>query len=171
LFHSVSRKTSQRGVGGADSVASVAGVILVGSQFFHPLKARSALFHSPPVDTRPFAVLIDVLWFRRCLLRLGCSAVTGAWLPRARVFFVLWAARDGHVPYLCRAGWCPGVFLALGGCKGCPVAARVLQAPSPVVFTQTADPALGVFFALDRLYLTACFGFDLVWSLLLSTIL
>jgi hypothetical protein len=45
-------------------------------------------------------------------------------------------------------GGAQGFSLALGGCRGCPVAARVLHAPSPVVFTLTADPAFGVFLLL-----------------------
>jgi hypothetical protein len=54
---------------------------------FSLFEARSALFHSPIVDTRPLAVLIIVLWFRSCLLRPGSSAVIDAWYPRARVFY------------------------------------------------------------------------------------
>jgi hypothetical protein len=134
---------------------------LDGFQFFHSLKARSAPFHSPPVDTLPFSVLIVVLWFRCCLLRPDNSAVTSVWHPRARVFFKLWAARDGHVPYLCRAG-CPGVLIALGGCRvvscGGACAARAISGG----VSSDGRACFGCFFAFNRLYLTVCFRFDLV---------
>jgi hypothetical protein len=58
------------------------------------------MFRRPLVDTRPLALLIVVLWFSRCLLRLESSAVIGAWSSRVRVLYTLWAARYGHVSYL-----------------------------------------------------------------------
>jgi hypothetical protein len=62
-------------------------------QFVSIFEARSALLRRPLVYTRPPTLLVILLW-------LSNSSVNDAWSLRARVFYTLWAARDGHVPLL-----------------------------------------------------------------------
>jgi hypothetical protein len=120
---------------------------------FSSFEARSALFHSPPGDTRPLSMLIVFLWSSRCLLRPGCSAVIGAWKGCSSHF----GRAYGHVSCHSRAGWFPRGFLALGGCWVGPEAARVLHAPSPVGISSVSSSCFGCFFCFYRMYLTVLF--------------
>jgi hypothetical protein len=154
----VDRKTSQRGVGGGDYAVSVAGGSFGWVSIFSSFEARSALFHSPPGDTRPLSMLIVVLWFRRCLLRPGCSAVTGAWFPRARVLFTIWPrvwARFVSLP--CRVvsqGFsCFRWLLGLAPRRRVCCTRRLRW-----VFPPSAAPALGVFLLLQSVFNSFALG-------------
>jgi len=86
-------------------------------RFGHASVFLSAMFCSPLVYMRPPTLLAAILWLSCCLLRPESSSVIGAWSSRARVFYTLWATRDGHIPHLllCLGGaW---GFLVLGCCR------------------------------------------------------
>jgi hypothetical protein len=80
-------------------------------QFVSIFEARYALIHRPLVDMRPPALLVVVLWLSRCPLLPESSSVIGAWSSHARVYYTLWAARDGHVLHLLSCLVVPGGFL------------------------------------------------------------
>jgi hypothetical protein len=88
--------------------------------------------------------------------------VTGAWSSHARVFFTLWAARDGYVPSLLACLVAFGSLRCSDAAGALLASACVLHAPSPVMLLPTSASVFGCFLVLVyRLYLAVCSVLDL----------
>jgi hypothetical protein len=131
---------------GGEFVVRIASETIWGASILSFFKARFALFRQSLVDMRPPALLVVVLQFCRCLLRLESSLLTSAWSSRARGFVTPWAARDDHA----------FVSVAvLGGVRGfwCSVAAGDISVAERVVsddaFFRRQLLFLGVFLFLN----------------------
>jgi hypothetical protein len=120
--------------------------VLVGSQFFHPLKPDLRCSTAPQATRAPFPCSSSSSspdaafygrgaqrWSARGFHAPGCSSHFG------RAY--------GHVSCHSRAGWFPRGFLALGGCWVGPEAAHVLHAPSSVGVSSVGSSCFGCFFA------------------------
>jgi hypothetical protein len=154
------RKTLQKGYGGGEPAARVAGgKTWRASVFLSFFEARFALFRRPLADTYPPTLLAAVLWFSHCLLRLKGSPVIGTWSSRARVFFTPWATRESQVLSLLPCLVVPGGLWCSAAAWDLPVAARVLHKPSPVVFSSNDSFYFGCFLVFDSLL---CVRFSLV---------
>jgi hypothetical protein len=97
--------------------------------------------------------------------------VTGAWFPRVKVLFTLWPRMMATFRIFAVQGGAQG-FSCFRLLQGFVLWRRVCCTRRlQWCFLRRQFLLWVFFFAFDILYLTVCFGFNLAWSLLLSTVL